>query len=59
MDAPSLGWAYTYSPAGGVNSTVIDMAKWLRLHLSQGMYRGHTADQRGQHAGGALAEDRD
>ena len=40
MDAPSLGWAYTYGPAGGVNSTVIDMAKWLRLHLSQGMFEG-------------------
>jgi CubicO group peptidase (beta-lactamase class C family) len=40
MDAPSLGWAYTYSPAGGVNSTVIDMAKWLRLHLGQGVFEG-------------------
>jgi CubicO group peptidase (beta-lactamase class C family) len=40
MDAPSLGWAYTYSPTGGVNSTVIDMAKWLKLHLGQGMFEG-------------------
>jgi CubicO group peptidase (beta-lactamase class C family) len=40
MDAPSLGWAYTYSPAGGVNSTVVDMAKWLRMHLGQGMFEG-------------------
>jgi CubicO group peptidase (beta-lactamase class C family) len=40
MDASSLGWAYTYGPAGGVNSTVVDMAKWLRLHLSQGMFEG-------------------
>ena len=40
MDAPSLGWAYTYGPAGGVNSTVVDMAKWLRLHLGQGMLEG-------------------
>ena len=40
MDAPSLGWAYTYGPAGGVNSTVIDLAHWLRLHLGQGMWQG-------------------
>jgi CubicO group peptidase (beta-lactamase class C family) len=40
MDAPSLGFAYTYSPAGGVNSTVLDMTKWLRLHLGQGMFEG-------------------
>jgi CubicO group peptidase (beta-lactamase class C family) len=40
FDAPSLGFAYTYGPAGGVNSTVLDMAKWLRLHLSRGMFEG-------------------
>jgi CubicO group peptidase (beta-lactamase class C family) len=40
LDAPSLGWAYTYGPAGGVNSTVVDMAKWLKLHLGQGMSEG-------------------
>jgi CubicO group peptidase (beta-lactamase class C family) len=40
MKAPSLEWAYTYGPAGGVNSTVVDMAKWLKLHLSQGMSEG-------------------
>jgi CubicO group peptidase (beta-lactamase class C family) len=40
MDAPSLGFAYTYGPAGGVNSTVLDMAKWLRLHLGQGTFEG-------------------
>jgi CubicO group peptidase (beta-lactamase class C family) len=40
MDAPALGFAYTYGPAGGVNSTVLDMAKWLRLHLARGMFEG-------------------
>jgi CubicO group peptidase (beta-lactamase class C family) len=40
FDAPSLGFAYTYGPAGGVNSTVLDMAKWLRLHLGQGTFEG-------------------
>jgi CubicO group peptidase (beta-lactamase class C family) len=38
LDAPALGFAYTYAPAGGVNSTVLDMAKWLRLHLGQGRF---------------------
>jgi CubicO group peptidase (beta-lactamase class C family) len=40
FDFPSLRFAYTYGPAGGVNSTVLDMAKWLRLHLGQGMFEG-------------------
>jgi Domain of unknown function (DUF3471)/Beta-lactamase len=40
FDAPTLGFAYTYGPAGGVNSTVLDMAKWLRLHLGQGRFEG-------------------
>jgi CubicO group peptidase (beta-lactamase class C family) len=40
FDAPALGFAYTYGPAGGVNSTVLDMAKWLRLYLGQGMFEG-------------------
>jgi CubicO group peptidase (beta-lactamase class C family) len=33
-------WVYTYGPAGGINSDVIDMAKWLRLQLDQGKYQG-------------------
>jgi CubicO group peptidase (beta-lactamase class C family) len=41
FDSPSLGFAYTYGPAGGVNSTVLDMAKWLRLHLGQGRFDGN------------------
>jgi CubicO group peptidase (beta-lactamase class C family) len=40
LDSPTLGWAYTYGPAGGINSTVLDMAQWLRLHLGQGMFGG-------------------
>jgi CubicO group peptidase (beta-lactamase class C family) len=52
-DAPALAWVYTYGPAGGVNSTVHDMAKWLRLHLGQGMFEGQRlideADMRAVH----------
>jgi CubicO group peptidase (beta-lactamase class C family) len=33
-------WVYTYGPAGGINSNVIDMAKWLRLQLGQGTFQG-------------------
>jgi hypothetical protein len=40
LDSPTLGFAYTYGPAGGINSTVLDMAQWLRLHLGQGMFGG-------------------
>ena len=27
-------------PAGGINSNVVDMAKWLRLHLNEGQFEG-------------------
>lgn len=30
---PFTQWVYTYGPAGGVNSTVLDMAQYLLLHL--------------------------
>ncbi len=33
-------WVYTYGPAGGINSNVVDMAKWLRLHLGRGTFEG-------------------
>ena len=39
-DAPQLAWAYTYGPAGGINSTVRDMAQWLRLLLGGGTFAG-------------------
>src|SRR5262245_41694342 len=39
-NAPQLAWAYTYGPAGGVNSTVRDMAQWLRLLLGNGTFAG-------------------
>ncbi len=33
-------WVYTYGPAGGINSNVLDMAKWLRLQLGEGKFQG-------------------
>ena len=39
-DWPFQHWVYTYGPAGGINSNVLDMAQWLRLHLGQGVFDG-------------------
>jgi CubicO group peptidase (beta-lactamase class C family) len=39
-DAPQLAWAYEYGPAGGINSTVRDMAQWLRMLLGNGAFEG-------------------
>lgn len=39
-DAPQLGWVYTYAPAGGINSTVFDMARWVRMLLGKGGFEG-------------------
>jgi CubicO group peptidase (beta-lactamase class C family) len=33
-------WPYTYGPAGGINSTVLDMAKWVRFQLGDGVFGG-------------------
>jgi CubicO group peptidase (beta-lactamase class C family) len=33
-------WIDVYAPAGGINSTVLDMAKWMQLHLHNGSYQG-------------------
>src|SRR5262245_40431159 len=39
-DAPQLAWAYTYGPAGGINSSIRDMAQWLRMLLGDGSFEG-------------------
>ena len=39
-DWPYHHWVYTYGPAGGINSNILDMTKWLRLQLSQGTFNG-------------------
>jgi len=32
-DWPFTEWVYTYGPAGGINSTVLDMARYIRMQL--------------------------
>jgi CubicO group peptidase (beta-lactamase class C family) len=39
-DWPYHHWVYTYGPAGGINSNVLDMTKWLRLQLDNGKFKG-------------------
>lgn len=36
-----FNWPYIYAPAGGINSNVIDMAKWLRFQLGEGTFEGN------------------
>lgn len=31
---------YTHGPAGGINSNILDMSKWLRFQLAQGKFGG-------------------
>ena len=35
-----MDWVYDYGPAGGINSNLDDMAKWVRMHLSDGLFDG-------------------
>ncbi|MFH1189749.1 MAG: serine hydrolase [Candidatus Omnitrophota bacterium] len=35
-----IDWVYTYGPAGGINASVKDMAKWARLQLGGGSFEG-------------------
>jgi len=39
-DWPDHNWVYVYGPAGGINSNVLDMTKWLRLQLGKGKFNG-------------------
>jgi len=41
-DWPYRGWVLTYAPAGGLCSSVADMAKWVALQLGNGCYGGVT-----------------
>jgi CubicO group peptidase (beta-lactamase class C family) len=34
---PFAGWVYTYGPAGGINSTVLDMARYAEMQLEGGV----------------------
>ncbi len=37
---PYLSWTYVYAPAGGINSNIIDMAKWLKFQVNSGVFDG-------------------
>ena len=37
-DWPFLQWVYTYGPAGGINSNIIDMSKWVMLQANRGEF---------------------
>ncbi|MFP4482367.1 MAG: serine hydrolase domain-containing protein, partial [Thermovirgaceae bacterium] len=37
---PFFNWPYVYAPAGGINSNVLDMAKWVRFQLGDGTFGG-------------------
>jgi CubicO group peptidase (beta-lactamase class C family) len=37
MNWTYMDWIYIMSPAGGINSNVIDMSKWLRLQMNGGL----------------------
>lgn len=39
-DWPYHFWVYLYGPAGGINSNVLDMTRWLRLQLGRGKFNG-------------------
>jgi CubicO group peptidase (beta-lactamase class C family) len=36
MNWTYMDWIYVVSPAGGINSNIIDMSKWLRLQMNDG-----------------------
>ena len=35
-----LDWSYIFAPAGGINSNITDMSKWLRLQMHGGSFVG-------------------
>ena len=39
-DWPYFDWVYKMAPAGGINSNVMDMARWLIMQLNDGSYGG-------------------
>lgn len=40
MDWKYMDTPYIYGPAGGINSNIIDMAKWLQLQTNNGTFEG-------------------
>ena len=40
MDWHYMYWLYNYGPAGGINSNIIDMSRYIRLHFNNGAFEG-------------------
>ncbi len=40
MDWKYSDWVYQYGPAGGINSNIKDMAKWLKFQINNGALAG-------------------
>ncbi|MDD5652932.1 MAG: serine hydrolase [Candidatus Omnitrophica bacterium] len=40
MDWKYMNWVYTYAPAGGINSNIKDMVKWLKFQINAGAING-------------------
>ncbi len=39
-DWPYFEWVYLMGPAGGINSSVMDMARWMIMQLGEGSFNG-------------------
>lgn len=37
---PQFEWSYIYAPAGGIDSSISDMVKWLRFNMNYGEFNG-------------------
>ncbi|MCX5712424.1 MAG: serine hydrolase, partial [Candidatus Omnitrophica bacterium] len=40
MDWKYMDWVYKYGPAGGINSNIKDMAKWIKFQINSGAVSG-------------------
>jgi len=40
MDWKFMNWPYNAGPAGGINSNIIDMVNYVRLHFNNGSFNG-------------------
>ncbi|MGV8174893.1 MAG: serine hydrolase, partial [Methanothrix sp.] len=44
MNWTYMDWIYVVAPAGGINSNIIDMSKWLRLQMNKGLINDTAKD---------------
>jgi CubicO group peptidase (beta-lactamase class C family) len=41
-NSEAFNWSYNYAPAGGIDSTINDMLKWLEFHVNSGVFNEKT-----------------